>query len=238
MNERKNTEEEKGKEKTEPKMNKAELRKKQNQQIFWALFLMIGMILIIVGVPFIIKNYINKFEYSNLDFYKGKNGDILLYYANIPVTNSQGVVSGHYTVNFREDPRELAKEVNVTVEGDVIKFVRGMQTYITIGEIPICENNAVASVRLASFLSGFAGLNIKGAVTNKTKAEETGQKYVTCETNPTESVIVIEPGNKTEIVQRGDNCYYIHYTDCDINKATERFTLFIIEKYMEFFDRR
>ena len=41
-----------------------ELEEIQNKQIKWAVFLMIAMILIIIGVPFINNNFINKFEFK------------------------------------------------------------------------------------------------------------------------------------------------------------------------------
>jgi len=53
--------------KQKKKLTKKEM---QNRQIMWAVILMISLILIVVAVPLIKKNFIDKFRYINLDFQK------------------------------------------------------------------------------------------------------------------------------------------------------------------------
>jgi hypothetical protein len=57
--------------------------------------------------------------------------------------------------------------------------------------------------------------------------------YATCETNPDNTVIVIENGEETRIDQLSNNCYHISSKDCDILKALEKFELQVLEDYVK-----
>jgi len=231
--EEKEDEKDEGKEK-EIKRKKA-LRKRQNRQIMWLVVLMTCLILIIVLVPYVKKNYFNKFDYIGLEFQKTQLGNIIFYSTRIPIVNSQGQMAGDYTMNFRSDPRELGN-ISVTVWENLISFEKEKEVYITLyPEMDICEDNAIAIVNLANFLGDFGGLSIKSASSKKDFADANNVPYVTCQNTPNNTVIYINSGEESRIRKVNENCYEIIYEDCEILPVSERFIMVILEKYMSYF---
>lgn len=220
------------------------LRKKQNNQILWALVLMASVIIIIFLVPYIKQNVFNKFKYAGLDFYKTKLGSdkvtgaavsngIVFYYTEIPLINQYGFPIGDYSIYFRNDPREL-ENISVDIIENKVEFEKNRLVFISIQyDAPICEDNIVSVVGLTNFLDKFGNLQVKGAMNDVMYASNNDLEYVTCETSPNNTVIEFRTGNETEVKRINKNCYEIVYKDCEINKATEKFILTIMEGYME-----
>ena len=205
------------------------------------------VILIILLTPYVIKNYINKFTYNNLDFYKTKMGEITFYSTVVPVTDRQMTTLSDYPLNFRNDPRKLEKipykfpladsilndENN---DSSQIIFKKFLPIYISLqANAPRCEDNMIAVVGFTKFLKEFANLTVKAATDNKTYANETGYPYITCNNHPTNTVMHITSGNSTEIIKIDDNCYELIYNNCEITQVTERFMLEILDGYMKEF---
>src|SRR3989344_2201721 len=134
---------EKDLEKTGSEDNK-ELEKIQNKQIKWAVFLMLFIILIIVIVPFVKTNFIDKFNYKGLVFQKTKLGELIFYSAKFPVVSVTGQVTGDYAVNLRNDPREL-EYIPINVTDEKIDFVvegdKYGDVYISLNPfMEVCED--------------------------------------------------------------------------------------------------
>ena len=202
-----------------------------------AVILMVSVLLIILIVPFVVKNFINKFEHNGIEFQKTKLGEIIFYSTRIPLSNIQGQAIGTYSINFREDPREL-EFIEVIIPDNVIDFAKGKTVYISLeADVPICEDNLIAVAGLTDFLKSFGALSVKGAMSNASYANETGFPYVTCKNHPENTVILIKNGEETIIKKTGDNCYELMYKDCEINKVTEKFGLIILKKYMKYFEK-
>jgi hypothetical protein len=209
------------------------LRKKQNKQILWALVLMISVIIIIFLVPYIKQNVFNKFEYAEFDFYKANIEGINFYYTEIPLINQYGFPIGEYSIYFRNDPREL-ENISVDIIENKVEFQKQDWVYISIQyDAPICEDNIVSVVGLTNFLDKFGDLQVKGAMNDVVYASNNNLEYITCNTNPNNTVIEFRTGNETMISKTGRNCYEIAYKDCEINRVTEKFILTIMEGYME-----
>jgi len=222
-------------EEIETRKTNEDIKKKQNKQIAWILFLLIGLILIILLVPFINNNYLSKFNYYNLDFQKTQLGELIFYSAKIPIINIHGNVVADYSINFRKDPRKL-EEIKVDIKGDSIVFRKSKQVYITLNpDMEKCENNIIAMANLAGFLINFAELEVEGASTDKDYAEIQDFPYVTCQTHPENTVIFINSGDENMIKQTGSNCYEIKYKDCEILEVSEKFIHVILENYMDYF---
>ena len=228
--------EDKTKGKKKPKKNT--LKEKQTRQLLWAIILMVSIILIVIFVPLIKKNYLDKFEYIGLDFQKTQAGEVMFYSTRIPIANQKGEVTGSYAINFREDPREL-ESIKVDIPDGVVTFLRDKMMYISIqSDIPICGDNVIAVAGLTDFLKSFGALQVKGAIDNESHANETGFPYVTCENTLANTVIMVRNGNETIIKKSGENCYEIEFKGCEINKATEKFSLIVLERYMSYFGKR
>jgi len=216
---------------------KISLNKKQSKQVLWALILMIALLLIVLGTPYVIKNYFNKFVYLKLDFEKTQLGNIKFYSTKIPVTNVGWDIVGVYSMNFRNDPRKL-EYISHNIDDNKISFKKENVTYISFNpDMKACDNTTIALMNLAGFLKDFGNLNISSAVTYYDYARDNNLSYVTCDNSPDNTVIIIDEGEKTEIKKISNECYSITYNNCEIMPATEKFILIILEVYMDYFDR-
>jgi hypothetical protein len=241
---KKNIKKKKAKTKEKKKQSKKQQKKKskklskkqiQNKQVMWALVLMVSVIIIIFLVPYVIKNYINKFEHIGLDFYKTKAGDLIFYTTEIPLINSYGFPIGEYKISFKNNPTEL-EDIKLIIPDNKIEFQKNLPVFISIQkDAPICDDNIIAVVGLTNFLDKFGNLNVKGAIHDDEVLYASGSDtlFVTCETYPKNTVIEFKTGDETKLKRINENCYEIWYKDCEINQASEKFILIIMEKYME-----
>ena len=212
-------------------------REKQNKQILWAIVLMLSIIIIVVAVPFITKNFVNKFVYITLDFQKTKLGDLIFYSTRVPIANKQAQITGSYSMNFREDPRKL-DHIEVDVPGNAILFKKDQEVYITLDpEMNVCEDSAIGMINLAGFIKDFAGFNVSSGFIDEEYANQSGFDYVTCKNHPNNTIISVSSGNQSQIKKYADRCYELTYADCEINQVSEKFMLLVLEKYMEYFVR-
>lgn len=215
------------------KQKELRLKQKQNKQIIWALVLMISIIIIIFLIPYIKQNVFNKFEYIGLDFYKANVEGIVFYFTEIPLINQYNFPIGDYSIYFRNDPREL-ENISVDIIEKKIEFQKEGIIYISIQyDAPVCEDNIVSVVGLTQFLDRFGNLKVKGAMNDAVYASNNDLDYITCKTDPNNTVILIKTGNESMISKTGRNCYELQYKDCEISKVSEKFMLTIIENYMK-----
>jgi len=213
-------------------------RKRQNKQVLMAIILMVVFVAIILLVPFVIKNYINKFTYINLDFTKNKIGEVTFYNTVIPMIDPNGTIVQDYELDLRSDPRKL-EYIEANISTEELKVIRNVKTYISVpSEVEKCSDNVIAMANFARFLGGFAQLDVKGASTNESYAKEFNTTYATCKTNPNNTVIVIQSGNKTKIEKTGKNCYELTYANCEVIQVTEKFDVMILKQYMDLFERK
>jgi hypothetical protein len=224
--------------------DKKEIEKIQNQQIKWSLILMIGIILIVVLVPFIKTNFIDSFDYYGLKFQKTQLGDELIFYsAKFPVVASTGQVVGDYSVNFRNDPREL-KNIPANISENKIKFALKKNeegklgygpVYISLNPfMEVCPQSGIALITMSSFMKD-SGLEVSSAVTDKAYGEKNNETVKWCYDTPLETVVVVTDGETNEINELAPNCYEIKFKECEILKVTERFTLILLEEYAKRF---
>lgn len=213
------------------------LKQKQNSQLKWAILIMIISLVMVMIIPQIYNYFFKKFDYNSIEFEKTYMGKIVFYSASIPLVNNQGQIYSNYLAKFREDPRTLNYiKINLSEE-NTVNFIKTKPVYVSMDDnLPKCPDNLIAVVDLAAFLNGFGGFNVKGALNNKTAANETKVAYVNCENSPNNTVIRIRTANETTITQVGPNCYELKYKECEINKVTEKFSLVILDRYMDYFE--
>ncbi|HJO14573.1 MAG TPA: hypothetical protein QGG70_00820 [Candidatus Pacearchaeota archaeon] len=219
-----------------PQDNK-DIEAMQNKQLKWAVFLMASIILIIVIVPFVNTNFINKFDYHGLTFQKTQLGQIEFYSTKFPVVAATGKVTGEYAVNLRNDPREI-EDIEVKVGFDDIDFryykngdgsIGYYPVYISLDPLmEVCEDSSLALLTLSGFLKD-SGLEVGSASMDKEYAAANDVLYKRCEEEST--VILVTQGNENKITEIGETCYEIRFKDCDILKVSERFVLNILEQY-------
>ncbi|HJO14831.1 MAG TPA: hypothetical protein QGG70_02165 [Candidatus Pacearchaeota archaeon] len=222
-----------------PQDNK-DIEAMQNKQLKWAVFLMVGIILIIVVVPFINTNFINKFDYHGLTFQKTQLGQIEFYSTKFPVVTGTGQVTGEYAVNLRNDPRELA-DIPLEVDDDKIVFNVIKEnfkdvyapTYITINPfMEACDDSGIALLTLSGFIRD-SGPKVHSAVTDKAYAKDNNLTQKWC--YGLNTVFVITDGEETKISQIQPYCYKLEFKDCEILEVSEKAVLNFLEQYADRF---
>ena len=218
--------------------NEKHTKRKQNTQVKWIVFLMISVILIIVVVPFVNKNFINTFDYKGLEFQKTKLGDLVFYSTRFPVVIGTGEVIGTYAVNLRNDPRKLEK-IKTDITDDIIRFSitrdKYDPVYISLNPfMEICEDSVISMAGLSGFLKD-SGLKINTAYTDKAYAKSHNSTQRWCDNSVYDTVIVVTDGNETSVKEIGPFCYEIKFKDCEIMQSTERFMVIILEEYVSRF---
>ena len=201
---------------------------KINKNIIFALVLVVIGAIILFSLMSYISN-VNKFTYKGINFEKTQQGTIVLYTAKIPVRDDSTNKVSYIGIDFRNDPRKL-EDISVNIQAYLFKTSN--VTYISYQNTnKTYEDGTLAGANLGRFLSTI-GLNAKAAMSDKSFKNNTSLPYVTCNTNPNNTVITLYEGNKDLIAQTGENCYVLIYTDTDILRVTEKFELSILEKIM------
>lgn len=214
--------------------SKSTVKLKQNKQIIWLIVLMLSVILIIIIVPIIKTKFIDQFNYSGLKFFITKAGELKFYSTRVPLVNKDGDIIGNYSLNFRTDPRKINDIVKNEIENNNITFLKRNNVFISIGDVPVCEDNLIAVTSITDFLRNFAALKAYGAMATKKSANETGFPYITCANSTYNTVIIIQDGNESVIKKVSNNCYEITYKDCEIQASVEKFIITILEYYMNY----
>lgn len=221
------------KKKKKQNMKKQSISKKKKQDkdkqfrliVGWMIGIVIFLVLLsLMGVGS------SKFTYKGINFEKSKYGDITLYTATIPVYNDYGERL-ESTFDLRLDPRTL-KDIEVNVEEKILLLPkRGL--WVTISpDTESCEDAGIGIINLAGVFLKDAGFQTKLASIDKDHAEREDINYITCEDSGFNSVLVILPGNKTEIQQVSTNCYELRYSNCEVQRVTEAFELAFLEQHM------
>jgi hypothetical protein len=219
-----NADENKGPEK------KQETLEEMDKRMTLYAYVIIGLIAltIIVASIFLINNYLGKhFTYEGMEFDRILKSNVKTYTTSFTI---KGFMNGtFYTDNrsfyFRNDPRTI----NLENAPESISIMGNKLVYVSLDEpLPYCKDNFIASYELGASLKVY-GFDIKGAVINATKAQK-DYPEITCANSTLNTVILISPGNVTEIKQIDDNCYGLSYKDCEILKVTEGFSLILLKQ--------
>jgi hypothetical protein len=220
-------------------VKKTTVKQKQNNQLVWAIVLMACVLLIVVFVPLIKYQFINKFVYAELEFQKTQADDLLFYSTRIPVSDAFNTkIIGTFFINFRNDPRKL-KDVETDIKTGIPTFNKKEVVYISTGEMTRnCAEGTAAVLTLSGFLKQFALMNVSGAISDEKIAIENNFPYIDCENSKLNTVINLIEGNETKITQVNSNCYTLEFKDCEVMKVSEKFILEIIEGYMSDFQRK
>lgn len=213
----------------------------QNKQVKWAVFFMIGIILIVVLFFVIKSNFIDRFDYKGLEFQKTQLGEIRFYSARFPIVSGTGKVIGDYAVNLRNDPRKLDYITINTTTGKIEFAVdrnKYGDVYISLNPfMEICEDSGIAVLTLSTFLRD-SGLNVKSAVTDKAYAKANNLTQRWCTNSGFDTVIIVTNGNETSINEIAPNCYEMSFKECEVLQVSERFILIILEDYAKSFVKK
>ena len=97
-----------------------------------------------------------------------------------------------------------------------------------------CKDAYKGNLDLSMFLNGALGLNMSGALANKTQAKESGLNFEDCTTASSgKTVIMIKKSESPSIKQENTNCYIIYVGDCENVRAVEGFIVSILNYVAE-----
>lgn len=213
----------------------------QDKQVKWAVFFMVGVILIVVLFFVIKSNFIDRFDYKGLEFQKTQLGEIRFYSARFPIVSGTGKVIGDYAVNLRNDPRKLDYIPINTRTGKIEFALDGKKygdVYISLNPfMEICEDSGIAVLTLSAFLRE-SGLNVKSAVTDKAYAKSNNLTQRWCDNSIFDTVIIVTNGNETSINEIYPNCYELKFKECEVLQVSEKFILIILEDYAKNFIKK
>lgn len=215
--------------KAEHEKKQKALESSQNFQVA-IILIIIALLLIALAVIIIVKNAQNNFKYSNLDFKKEYDSQVLFYNTELPAIDDYGQEAGYLSFSFRNDPRKLS---DIPVEVSKIYFLKSNVTYVSYETTNKTEGDSgIASAGLGLFLRKVSNIDTKSSFNDSSFKNNTSFPYVNCETNPKNTVIMFVNGDETKITQdsKNPNCYKIIFKDSDMLRATERFELAILEQ--------
>lgn len=217
-------EEEKREDKEEEEKPEPKNVEKQTKIIF------VVMGILIIGLLFFawISYSMNNFTYHGFDFEKTKTGNLIIFRTRITGYNIVGNPMDFY-FNLRNDPRELND-----IPADNIQILKGNNISVTVSGDIECQNSYVALLGLGIFLGqAEMGYNVESGIAEGVGANENDMSFITCD-NRENTVLVVKPGDETEIVRTSQNCYEIRFANCEILEAIERFEVATITSFEEF----
>ncbi len=215
--------------KAEHEKKKKALESSQNFQVAVVLII-IALLLIALAVIIIVKNAQNNFKYSNLDFKREYDSQVLFYNTKLLAIDDSGQEAGYISFSFRNDPRKLSY---IPVETSKIYFIKNNVTYVSYETTNKTEEDSgIASAGLGLFLRKVNNIDTKSSFNDPSFKNNTSFPYVNCETNPKNTVIMFINSDETKIIQdsQNPNCYKIMFKDSEMLKAAERFELAILEQ--------
>lgn len=193
-------------------------KKDNNKENAYFIWVVIGLIVVFLLAFFIFKE-MKVVEYQGLKFTKEKLGEIPLYHYYYLYEDRTGQLVQN-NIYLRNNPSKN----DVEVDGEIL-FVEGRNVYVTINSSALegCQQSAIAISSLASFIAN-SDITVKGAVMdNSTLDNNSTVPVVSCNTNVNGTVIQVNEGKETKIVNK-NKCYSIYFSKCeDVLPAVEKF---------------
>jgi hypothetical protein len=202
------------------KSDKKVSKKIQNRQMYWIVWIM-ATLLVGILVFWYLTQTMHSFNYRGLSFTKERaSEDLFVYHYYNYFKDPQGQL---YKANtyLRNDPRRNDVPIDVTTE-----FPFGKYVFVSINQTGLsnCTDSSLAIATITQFFTNNL-LTVKGATVDKDEATNQSLRYVTCETDPNNPVIIFKSSDKTEVIETKQNCYEIRIANCEILKAVEKFEL-------------
>jgi hypothetical protein len=192
-------------------------RKVQDKQTYWIIMGMIALIVVVLLV-FYLRQASYKFEYNTLSFTVEQSGGTTFYhyYHNFE-ENNQIIQANTY---LRIDPRKNDVPADIN-----IYFPANMNVYISVNQTGLenCSDGAVAVATLTQFFATHL-MKVRGATPDLNESVEKNMRFANCTSNPENPVVLIEKADDTKIT-REKNCYIIDVSQCEIQKAIEKFEI-------------
>ena len=206
-------------------------RKKHEGQLKWVLIFIVGIIGVFLITYFYIQS-LGSFNYLGIDWYKMKQGELNFFYAKFKFSPEDP----RYHVYFRTDPREndipVVDNQGYQMLSDTIPRLSFKYNIFISSDINLEEcggKAAIANQNLRNFFMA-QSLYVKGAINNKSFAEENKIPFANCTNLPKNTVIMITKSDEPYIEKYGPDCYILHVGNCENIKTVEGFILAYIKQ--------
>ena len=232
--------------KEEAKKSPAEPNVYGNEKATKGFFIVLLAILLILGAMLVYMNLKTnpakggeKFEYRGIDFNVNNESENRTLYET--AFNINRKVNGSYTdvettFIFGKDPRELYsiwEKISYFLglsPSENITFIKDSRVYISYKQqTSSCIDAFPAAYGLTQFLKQRYDLSIKGATTD-ISAVSKNVPFADCGNSTNNTVIIVGEGKYTGFRKLSENCYEISFKKCEIQKATEKFQLAVLEQ--------
>ena len=212
-------EEEKIKEETEKEKREklVKMERKHEEQMRWAIIIIIFIILGFAGAYLILQN-INKFQYVGVNWEKIKYGELDFYHGRFPLFDN------YYNIYMRTDPRKNEIPVkNITLKIFPVVIVA------LEPEAGGCYGANIGSMELGKFF-GAVGSKVISAINDEKTAKEYGTPFANCSFTNQTTVVMLQKSETPSITQSSEypNCYILNVGECENTKTVEKFLLTII----------
>lgn len=171
-----------------------------------------GVIILIVVffLSFFLFRNLGTIEHEGLTFTKERVGELTVYHYYYLYADRTGQLVQN-NIYLRLNP----KKNDIPREGGEITYLPRRFTYVSINTTALqqCNQSAVALSELSSFLAN-GGLQVRGAILENRTDLGNATRYVTCETDPYNTVIQVNSGEESKIVA-DKLCYDIQFSSCD-----------------------
>jgi hypothetical protein len=208
------TEKEKGDENSENQEENSKKELDEQSRLLKSIFIGIGMLIVFLIIIFLIISYQTSFEYNGAVFKKIREGELILYNIQIPVSSQGKIIP--YNFYLRNNPEKLEKDVSF--EGELGEKVLLKNVVINMSEEISCKYELIAIANLLKLYQLLGANVVKNESISCDKQEE---KYM---------YLNIQEAENTSIVQYGPACYELNFNNCEILEVTERF---MIETFAE-----
>lgn len=210
------------------KKEKVELQeppeKKSYSKEIYSVLIAMAILVVVFFISYYSFASLNKFEYQGITFTKEKFGEIPVYHYYYFYEHNDGQYK--YNLYLQRDPRNNFVPITGNAISQEIIFPISEQVYISIAPEGLvgCEYGSTGIATLSSFLTDNQ-IKVKGASSDKEQAEANNLKYITCDTNPNDIVIMMRGGKETRIIKESNSCYIIEINNCQVMEAVEKFEL-------------
>lgn len=199
-------------EKEEPKEDLSEKKKTYYSKILKiTLYTSMVILIFIIAFFFFIKASV-KSDFDGVKFTMIQEGDLVFYQTSIPFNNNGNLIP--YYFYLRTSPKDLKQ---VPSELDNFSLMQ-LTAWSVQGNID-CNGYGNLAVQNLVLLHNATGLTF------------VRDDNATCD--PRYNLIRLMPGDKTEIIYAGENCYNLTINNCEVFKPTERYFVEILVKLKE-----
>ncbi len=212
--------------KEEIEVARKSVSEEEDRQLLW-LVIVVGFVFVAVLFSYFWVQGAKSFQYDKINWTINDYNNLKIFHGRFP---SLGVANLTFNMYLREDPRKNNAQTNGTFD----KFSYGGIVSIS-PTIDRCRGElSRAMLDLGSFMRRGIGVGpLEVATTDKFTALELNRTYARCDTVSDKTIVIVEMGNSSSVVQNTKNpyCYTIKAQNCEDISSIEKFMVKSVDDY-------